>query len=180
MNNIYYLSHGGPGSGRYPLGSGNRPYQKFEGSRRTSRGIISYIKNKKAEKSRIETQKRIIEEEKEAKRLEENKERVLRSGTASEVMQYKGKIPNNELQEAVNRLRLENQLSSYAEQEVKSALDNLKKLQTYTNVGSSLAKDGIELYNSLASIYNATERGREKPLTLIRKGDSGGDKKDKK
>ena len=28
---MYYISHGGPGSGRYPLGSGERPYQKYEG-----------------------------------------------------------------------------------------------------------------------------------------------------
>ena len=35
---MYYISHGGPGSGRYPLGSGERPYQKYEGGGTIKKG----------------------------------------------------------------------------------------------------------------------------------------------
>lgn len=183
MNNIYYLSHGGPGSGRYPLGSGSRPYQKFEGSRRKSGGIVGYIKSRKTkkaedrlQKAKVEAEKKKISKEEEEKRLERDKERVLRSGTASEVMRYQGKLTNRELSDAAERLRLENQLKSFSEKEVKTALDKLKTIQSYSNVGSALAKDGISLWNSFVSIYNSTPEGRKKPLTLI-SGGGGGEKK---
>lgn len=179
MNEYYYLVHGGPGSGRYPLGSGERPYQKFEGSRRkSSGGIREYIKTRKEKraeelkkKSIADAQKRAEEEEKRNKQLEKDKERVLRSGTASEVMKYQGKLTNKELGDAAERLRLEKQLTGYSEQEVKTALDTLKTIQSYSNVGSALAKDGIELWNSFASVYNATSRGKNDPLPIISKGD---------
>ena len=38
---MYYISHGGPGSGRYPLGSGERPYHKYEGGGAIKRGAKS-------------------------------------------------------------------------------------------------------------------------------------------
>lgn len=184
MNNIYYLAHGGPGSGRYPLGSGERPYQKFEGSRRKSGGISGYIKSRKAKKAEEQAQKQRNEELK--KRLEEeqrkrqhdaDKERVLREGTATEVMKYQGELTNKELAEVADRLRLERQISGYGADETKKALDKLKTLQSYTNVGSALAKDGIEIWNSFASIYNATSEGKKNPLSLIKKGEGDGKKK---
>lgn len=185
MNEYCYLAHGGPGSGRYPLGSGNRPYQKFEGSRgRSSGGIGGYIRSRIAKKSEERKQKSVEEEnrkreesEKEKKRMAEDKERVLRSGTASEVMKYKGQLTNQELNSAAERIRLENQLSSYSEKEVKTALDSLKKIQSYSNVGSALAKDGIEIWNSFAAIYNTTPNGKDNPLTLVNRG-GGGKKKE--
>lgn len=187
MNDIYYLSHGGPGSGRYPWGSGDRPYQRLEGKRAkkaaipvkkatTTGGISGYITARKLEKTKAEHEKakqeaarRRMEEERKLREFEADKERVLREGTATEVLKYQGKLTNKELSDAADRLRLENQLSGYSEKEVKTALDKLKKLQSYTNVGAALAKDGVDLYNSFASIYNATSEGKKKPLTIVRK-----------
>lgn len=184
MNEQYYLIHGGPGSGRYPWGSGNRPYQRLEGSRRKSSGISGYIKSvkqkksdKQQQKANVEVQKKATEQAENERKLAADKERVLREGTAAEIMRYQGKLTNKELNEAAERIRLENQLKSYSEKEIKTALDNLKKLQAYSNVGSALAKDGIELWNSFAAVYNVTADGREKPLPLIGKGDGGGKKK---
>lgn len=185
MNNFYYISHGGPGSGRYPLGSGERPYQKFEGSRRRgSGGIVGYIKERrqkkaeeKAQKALNEETKKRIEKEKERERMEADKERVLRSGSASEVMKYQGRLTNQELSYAAERLRLENQLNSYSKSEVNSAYDKLKTLQSYTNVSSALARDGIDLWNSFASVYNAIDEGKKRPLTLVSKGGGGDNKK---
>lgn len=180
MNEFYYLAHGGPGSGRYPLGSGERPYQKYEGSRSGSSGISGYIRSIKAKKEEKrqrkaaqEAQKKEAEEAERRRILEEDKERVLRSGKASEVMRYQGQLTNKELQDVADRLRLENQINGYATSEVKTALDKLKTLQSYTNVGSALAKDGIEIWNSLASVYNSTSEGQKKPLSLVTKGDGG-------
>lgn len=173
MNNLYYLSHGGPGSGRYPLGSGDRPYQKFEGSRKKMGGISGYIKSRKEKKAEDKKEEKRISQEKETKYFEENKEKILRSGTASEIMRYKERFSNKELSDVADRIRIENQLSSYSEKEIKTALNTLKNIQAYSNVGSALAKDGIELWNSFAAVYNVTKNGKIKPLPFITKGDGG-------
>lgn len=174
MNDLYYLSHGGPGSGRYPWGSGDRPYQRLEGSRQRSKGILGYIKSRRAkkmeaqlEKAKEEAKARKLKDEENQRKLEADKERVLRSGTASEILRYQGQLTNKELSDAENRIRLENSLKSYSEKEIKTGLDTLKKIQSYSNVSSALAKDGISLWNSFASIYNVTPTGKKEPLPMI-------------
>lgn len=182
MNECFYLAHGGPGSGRYPLGSGERPYQKFEGSGKRSGGISGYIKSRKAKKVEVQKQKaaeedrkRKLEEAREKKRLDEDKERVLRSGTATEVMKYQGKLTNQELQNAYTRLNLESQLRNLSQREMKTAMDKVDSVMKNVKTGTEWVKIGTDTYNTFASIYNATSEGQKKPLTLVGKG--GGEKK---
>lgn len=180
MNNIYYLAHGGPGSGRYPLGSGDRPYQKFEGSRRKSGGISGYIKEKKAKKAEEQQQKQRNEElrqrmeaEQKKRQHDADKERVLREGTATEVMKYQGELTNQELQNAFTRLNLEAQLRGLSQKEMQTAIDKVDKIMKTVKTGTEWAKIGTDTYNTFAAIYNATPEGQNKPLTLVGKGDGG-------
>lgn len=180
MNNFYYLSHGGPGSGRYPLGSGDRPYQKFEKGRTHYSGISGYIrsrKEKKAEeklqKAKNEDLKRRSEEERKKKQHNNDKERVLREGSATEVLKYKGELTNKELQDAVNRINLESQLSNLSQKEVTTTIKKVDEIMKTIKTGTEWAKIGTDTYNTFAKIYNATPDGRKKPLTIV----GGGDKK---
>lgn len=184
MNEFYYLSHGGPGSGRYPLGSGERPYQKFEGSRRKSSGIVGYIqsrKEKKAEaqreKAAIEARKKAAEDAEKKRQHEADKERVLRAGTASEVMRYQGELTNRELQDAFNRIDLERKLSSFSAQEIKSGMEKFDKVMQNLKTVNNWASIGTDTWNLMASIYNATPEGQKNPWATIKKGDGGGGKK---
>lgn len=165
MNSVYYLAHGGPGSGRYPLGSGDRPYQKFEGSRRKkSSGISGYISAKRKEtKLAKEIQRRQAAEKHNA-----DKERVLRSGTAKEVSRYKGELSKAELQEVYNRLNLEKKISEMSSTEI---LDNQKALNTILNNVTKTAgwvAEGAAAYNILASVYNGmVEDSKKLPVLKI-------------
>lgn len=171
MNNIYYLAHGGPGSGRYPLGSGDRPYQKFEGSRNKSGGISGYIKTRRAKKIEEQRQKKRLEDEQKKRQHDADKERVLREGSATEVMKYQGELTNQELQNAFTRLNLEAQLRGLSQKEIKSAMDKVDNVMKTIKTGTEWAKIGTETYNTFAAIYNATPEGQKKPLTLVSKGE---------
>lgn len=178
MNNVYYLSHGGPGSGRYPLGSGERPYQKFEKSRGHSGGISGYIKSKKIKKAEEQLQKqkseelkRRMEKEQEKRRMDDDKERVLREGSAAEVMKYQGKLSNKELQDAFTRLDLESKLRNLSQKELKSTMDKVDKIMQNVKTGTEWVKIGTDTYNTIAAIYNATPDGRDKPLPFVTKGE---------
>lgn len=185
-NNLYYLAHGGPGSGRYPLGSGERPYQKYEGSGKRKGGLTGYIRERKAKKEEARVQqakqealRRQAEKAQEERRLEADKQRVLRSGTASEVMRYQGRLTNKELEDAYKRLDWESKLISLSQKEVKSNIDKvdeiMKNVQTITGWG----KIGTDTYNTIAAIYNASPEGKKKPLTLVNTGGGGGGGKKK-
>ena len=180
MNNIYYLSHGGPGSGRYPLGSGERPYQKYEGSGSRSGGILDYVKSRRAKKEEAKEQKerneqlrRAMEEEQKKRHHDADKERVLREGTATEVLKYQGELTNQELQNAVTRLNLESSLRGLSQRETKSAMDKVDEIINTIKTGTEWAKIGTDTYNTFAAIYNATPEGQNKPLTLVGRGDGG-------
>lgn len=177
MNNLYYLSHGGPGSGRYPWGSGDRPYQRLEGSGQRPRGISGYIRSRKMKKEEERQQKERnqelrnrLEEEQRKRQHDVDKERVLREGTAAEVMKYQGELSNQELQNAFTRLNLEAQIKNLSEKEAKSAMDKVDKIMKNVRTGTEWAKIGTETYNTIAAIYNATPEGRKSPLTLVKKG----------
>lgn len=184
MNELYYLSHGGPGSGRYPWGSGSRPYQRLEGSRKKSSGITGYIKSKKAQKAEEQKKKSEAEAQKKAEELAEqkrfheaDKERVLRAGTASEVMKYQGELTNQELQSAFTRLNLEKQIIGLSQKEVKTTMDKLDNVMKGVKTGTEWVKIGTDTYNTFAKIYNATSYGKDNPLTIV---GEGGDKKKNK
>lgn len=182
--NFYYLSHGGPGSGRYPWGSGDRPYQRLEKGKQ-HRGIMGYVKAKKAQKAEeqlqkdmAEARKRAAAEEERKKRLEADKERVLRAGSAREVLQYQGMLTNKELQDAYSRIDWEKRLSSIAASEIQTNMQKMDKamsnLKTINNWGSTLT----DSYNLMAAVYNATKEGKKDPWPEIKKG--GGIEKKKK
>lgn len=183
MNENFYLAHGGPGSGRYPLGSGERPYQKYEGTGRSNKGISGYIRSRrekkaeeKAQKARNEELRKRMEEEYKKKEHDEDKERVLKKGTATEVLKYQGELSNTELQNAVTRLNLESQLRGLSEREMKSAMDKVDNIMKTVKTGTEWVKIATDTYNTIAQIYNATPEGQKKPLTIVGKG-GGGDKK---
>lgn len=184
MNDIYYFAHGGPGSGRYPLGSGDRPYQKLEGSRSKSGGIAGYIKSRRAKKAEeqqkkaMDQAKKRAEEDAERKRQHDaDKERVLKKGTAAEVMRYQGELTNQELQSAYTRLNLEAQLRSLSQREIKSTMDKVDRVMKNVKTGTEWVKIGTDTYNTFAAIYNATPEGQKKPLTLVGKGEQKKKKK---
>lgn len=177
MNNFYYLFHGGPGSGRYPLGSGDRPYQKFEGSRRRSSGISGYIKSRKAQKveeqqkrAREESEKRAADEAEKKRKHAEDKDRVLREGSATEVLKYQGELTNQELQNAFTRLNLEKQIHNISKQEMKTAMDKVDDIMKTVKTGTEWIKIGTDTYNAIAKIYNATLDENSKPLTIVGEG----------
>lgn len=176
MNDFYYLSHGGPGSGRYPLGSGERPYQKFEGSGGRRRGISGYIsarRDKKiakiSKKSKIDEARRKETEAEVKRRHDADKERVLREGTATDVLRYKGELTNQELQNAYTRLNLESSLASLSQKGIKSSMDKINSIMKNVKTGTEWIKIGTDAYNLIASIYNATDDGKKKLLPIVKK-----------
>lgn len=164
MNNYELYHFGIPRrSGRYKWGSGNRPFQ-------SGGGPMSKRQVKKVEKSTAKAREKMTPEERAAE-----KERILKTGSATEVFSLKGQLTNQEMQNAVTRLNLESQLKNLSQKEIESGMQKIDKVMQGVKMGTNWVKIGTETYNTLAELYNATPDGQKSPLTLIGKG--GGKKK---
>lgn len=133
-------------------------------------GMVQRHKQKKAVKRRNENLKKGREKAAENRRLEADKERVLKSGSATEVMKYKGKLTNQELQSAVTRLNLEKQLGELSAREMKSNMDKIDNAMKTVKKVTDWTKTGTEAYNTMVKVYNSTEAGRRDPLRPIGSG----------
>lgn len=160
-------------SGRYPFGSGERPYQSVNGG-----GVISgYFRERARKKKEAAEAKVNAQQARTAEQEAAEKDRIIREGSATEVMTLRGKITNDELRQAVNRLNLEDQLKGLSDKEFKSTMDKIDSVMKDVKMATEWGKIGIETYNTIAKIYNATDEGKKDPWPSI-----GGDgkKKDKK
>ena len=92
----------------------------------------------KEEAAKVEAEKKAAEDK--ARVEAEAKKKAVNSGVASEVMKYAGQMDNNELQYAVNRINLTQQLNAYNAKEIEAAQN--KTFDTLAKVGSTALKIG--------------------------------------
>lgn len=152
-----------------------QPYPKgYKGSgkevgkaKRGISGLVQKHKQKKAVKKRNENLKKARKVAANNRKLAADKDRVLREGSATEVMKYKGKLTNQELQTAVTRLNLEKQLGEHVSREAKSNMAKVEKAMKTVGKMTKFAKEGTDAYNAFARIYNSTDEGQRRPLRLI-------------
>lgn len=117
------------------------------------------------------------------KQYEEDKKKALESGTAADVLKYKGKLTNMELQSAMNRINLEQQLFTMAQKDVKSGWDKMDSLMNKVGKVTDYSSKAINFYNVIAKVNNSFSDSKmkiigeknEKPVDkniekLIKKG----------
>ena len=127
-------------SGRYPWGSGERPYQGDN---------ISASKRKSSAKKALT--KSVSKEE-----YEEAKQKAIKSGKASEVAKFKDDLSNKEFNDALNRIQMEEKLSSYSEKEaykgyyaIDRAMSKVGRVVGWTATGTAAVALAKKAYNHL-------------------------------
>lgn len=127
------------------------------------------------EKARIAKAKK-AEEEKRAKEYEEKKQQILRSGKASEVAKYKGQMTNSELNDALNRIRWEDQLDDYAKKEIVDGHEKINKMMAKVKDYTEWYDTSKKVYNTIAEVYNTFSGEDAKKMKRL---GGGGDNKKK-
>lgn len=173
MNNMYYdymqyqnyLIHYGikRRSGRYPYGSGERPYQSSGGffARRKEKKHAAEVLKKKKEM----LEKKREEDEKRAK-LKETKSEALNTGTARDIQKHFSVMSNQELEDAANRIKWMNEINKYAAMEVKnaqgkSAFDTVNDLMTKMTKVNKWAETSIDAYKNVTEISKILKKAAE-------------------
>lgn len=143
------------------------------GIRRTPAQLGHQIKQRRIVKKRTAALEKARKAKQEKKEFEANKEKVLNSGSATEVLKYRGKLTNQELQNAVTRLNLEQQLSAISAKEVKTGMDKVTSVMNKVEKATTAVEKGIKAYNTVAKVTNSV--GKTNLPTI---GDSSSKAKD--
>lgn len=150
-----YLIHGGPGSGRYPAGSGERPWQH--------RGIRGYMRRRKERKqqkqyaqNRETLRRKRAESERQKTFHEKDKARAIAEGDATGVLRYRSELSNQELRSALERVQLNAQLNNFAKADLNKswkrmddAVTTVKRINDYTSAAITLGKNAKTIYDML-------------------------------
>lgn len=135
-------------SGRYPYGSGERPFQG-EGGRKTS-----LLKRKKEEKLKRKQDRRINPADmKKSFQSEEEKQKLLKTASsATEILQYRDELTNNELLNALNRIKTTRELRDISKREIDSAWDAVDDAMKKVGKVKNWAKTGVDSYGVILEI----------------------------
>lgn len=112
-----------------------------------------------AEKKKLKAKQKAAETARKAKQTKEEyeaeKKKAIESGTAADVLKFKGKLTNQELNTAVNRLNMESQLSQLNAKTVKTGMDKVESAANKIDRLRNATEKGISAWNTFAKIHNS-------------------------
>lgn len=163
INNDYLAHHGRLGQrwGKrngppYPLSTGavNKAYKK--------KSLLTRHKEKKQRKELEKAAKTLEEALKKKVDHENNKERVLREGSAREVYEYRNELTNKELQDVVNRIKSRNELEKLSREECEKGWNSINRVMKKVGDVKDWTKTGTEMYNAINDVMKILNKNTAK------------------
>lgn len=135
---------------------GVRRYQKKDGSL-TPLGKMKYRTDKDFKRSydRNEALKKARQAKAEKRQHEAERAQVVRSGSASELLKYKGELSPQEMNAAWQRIQWENGMKQIADKEVSVGKSKADKVVDTIGDLTDKSQKIIKAYNTVANINNA-------------------------
>lgn len=135
---------------------GVRRYQKKDGSL-TPLGKMKYRTDKDFKRSydRNEALKKARQAKAEKRQHEAERAQVVRSGSASELLKYKGELSPQEMNAAWQRIQWENGMKQIADKEVSAGKSKVDKVVDTIGDLTDKSQKVIKAYNTVANINNA-------------------------
>lgn len=107
---------------------------------------------------------------KEEKKFAKEKDKILKSGDAKEILKIKDKLSDQEMQNALNRVRADIALRDIAAANEKNGFDKIDNIMNKAGKVTNWAQTGVKGYNTFAEIYNSVKaHTKEEQLPIIGK-----------
>lgn len=159
----------------YPKGYRGDGKEVGEAKRKEKRRRMSRKERKdflKREELIRQAQEKKRQEEFERQRFERNKEKILKEGTASDILRFKSYLTTKELSDSVERLQNVNSLKGLSKKEVSEAFEQMDRLMNKVGKVTDWTSTSIKMYNQIVDMYNSTSEGKQNPMTKIGGGGS--------
>ncbi len=158
----WYHRNGPP----YPLDAKDHSAaEKKAGWMKSLSGAIKDHKKKKQRTKALEKARQVRAEnaKKTAEKAayEDEKQKVLKSGKASEILKYKGDLTNQELQSAVARLDWEKRLSEISAKEQKTNWDKMDDLMNKVGKVTDYVNKSVNAYDAIKRATKIFDGGKD-------------------
>lgn len=153
----------------YPLSRGRGVSKKKKKSPSILQKAVAKHKAKKAEKERNEKAAA-------AAKHAEDRQKAIDSGSASDILKFKGEITPDEMQNAINRIQKEQKLEELRKTESRSVEQRMDDVNKRAKNISTYMDTALSLYNNYDKITNIIDKKKKEPIEkakkeLIRSGD---------
>lgn len=138
LNQKWGVRNGPP----YPL-SRSTVQRAYSKKRRGPFGYLTERRERKEAEKRAQAEKKEAEEK--ANR-DADKERVLKEGSATEVLKYLNELTPQEIQSAVNRIEWSNKLTQLAVKELDQGWNNVNNVMKKVANVKDWTRTGVDLY----------------------------------
>lgn len=127
-------------------------------------------------KQEEETKKKQEEEAKKAQEYEEAKQQAIKTGSATEVLKYKGELTQQEMSYIQSRIQWEQNMKNVSDKETAAGKTKTEEFFDKVNTATTYALKGARAYNMAANVINAFNG--EKVLPKIETNIASGNKQD--
>lgn len=137
--------------------------------------VVSNTKKVKSKLDKLEEAKQKLAEQKKKLKTEQDKlkgketkeetpeehekarKKAIESGSATEVLKFKGEYTKAEMDSIKNRLTWEKDMADISAKEVAAGKQGMKNLMNKVGNATDYAQTGIKAYNTLANIFNSVK-----------------------
>lgn len=155
MENMELTHHGIKGMKwgvrRTPAQLGHKP----SSTKKKKLSLVDRFEAKKKLRAKQKAAEKAREAKKTKEEYEAEKKKAIESGTAADVLKFKGKLTNQELNTAVNRLNMESQLAQLNARTIKTGMDKTEQLMNNIGRMKDMAEKGISAWNTFAKVHNS-------------------------
>lgn len=131
--------------------SGETKKKKFSLKKSCSKEDIKKTTSKEDESE----QKKTPSKEEDTEAYEAAKQKALKTGSATEVLKFKGDLTPQEMQSTISRIRWEQDMANLSAKETASGKTKADEFFDKVKKGTEYADTGIKAYNTMANVYNA-------------------------
>lgn len=122
------------------------------------KSFFSRSSKKNSKETNDQEEKKIPSKDDDPEAYEAAKQKALKSGSAKDVLQFKGDLTQQEMQSAISRIRWEQDMQNLSGKEISQGQAKADEIFNKVEKATKYADTSIKAWNTVANVYNAVNK----------------------